>query len=164
MVRKQARKNLHPAAKKLALQRTGLKRLSPTKTGRREMHALLEKHTGYKIPKLSDMVGNPSRYRVKARATQYQVITPGEKGHYEYNRRWGFETWVPAKPAVKKAIGEKLVIKKNSKKSGGGKSGGGSDRGTSHKTGSMQARKQRSKAAKKGMRLGREKKKKKKKK
>lgn len=174
-------KSQKPASKKLALQRTGRKRLGPTKAQRRKQHALLEKAVGYKIPKLSDVVYKPSNYRVKRRSTQYNVTESRLRSKTVYVSQ--HTAWtsmnrpriVSAKevvrmvevPVRKVAIGERLIVSKNSKNKGGPgrKTGGSADRSVSHKTGSLASKRYKAKAAKKGtkgMKSRKEKKKKKK--
>jgi hypothetical protein len=164
MPRKGNRKSRWTQRKKAGLAFMGKKRLSPTKAQRRALSELIEAQLGYKVPKLSAMVGNPSRYSVKKRRVNYEVLDSGEKGHYKYNRFWGRDIWVNGRPAVKKAIGEKLEIARNSRKSGG-PGGKASARGetTSHRTGSMASKRiRKARAGTKGMKARKEPKKKKK--
>ena len=168
----------HQASKKLALQRIGKKRLSPTKMQRRRQQAQLEKATGYKIPKLSDVVKNPSRYKVKKRVTKFKPLLEEHRretyvgSRYDRGREVNSILYhVSFDPVVvgKKPVGETLIVSaRSSKRKGGpGGKGSGSDKRTSHKTGTMAAKRYQAKAqAKKGtrgMKSRKEKKKKKKK-
>lgn len=114
-------------AKKRIIGILGNKGKGPTKAQRRAMHAALEKHLGHKILKLSDVVGKPSRFRVKSRQTVYKVEKRWQQGEsklvgYKPDRSgWREEPiyeWTPAREVVvsKIPVGEKLVVKRVSKK------------------------------------------------
>ncbi len=153
---------------KQALIKAGLHKSGPE---RKRLHAAMEQRVGYKIPKLSDTVSKPSRYTTKKRVIDYKVETktiPGEKklvgfriNHWGLNRGPVYKDG-PSKTRVisKKAISERLAIKKQTKKRSGSERSG-KDR-TSHKTGTMKARKSRAKS--RGMKVQKETRKKKNKK
>jgi len=150
---------LTPAQKKLALKRSGRKRLSLSKADRRALRKFTGETTVFQA-----LGGRPagvtaksaSRHRVRARAVIYEK-TKGKPEisevwipeHKEYNRFTGLMEVVSGRyerkriegSVIRKPVGEKLKLKRVKKK-GQGKSGGGGgkDRGISHRTGTSQAR------------------------
>lgn len=163
MPKKNVPKKQWPQRKKQLLKILGQKRLTPTKMQRRQAREKFRAMHGYYPARLSQVVGKPSRHSVKAVNPKYEVISPGTRGYYKSSRYWGGEReWVPGEPVVRKIVGEVLVIKRQHKRKGAGKSSGSGNRGN-HRTGTLKARRNRAKAAKKGMRFGKEKKKQKKK-
>lgn len=124
-----------PAKKRIALKATGRKRLSPTRVQRKRNAARLDKAVGYHVPKLSEVVGKKgaSRHTVKKRATQYEVTKSRReyrdvlvKGHMGKND-WGHSEWILDHtelrlveiPEERKRVGEKLIVKKQTRRSSG---------------------------------------------
>mgnify|MGYP007123662687 CR=1 FL=1 len=162
-------KSTKPAQKRHALKATGKKRLSPTKLQRRSKHAALEARLGYKIPKLSDVVGKKgtSRHSVRKRITDYdvkskdvfderQVLVKDTRGYFGYREP---DRWVTRRVKVggeeisRISTGERLVVSKrrtkNRKERGGGKRGEGQVQ-----KGTMASKRSKAKTAKSGARRG----------
>lgn len=146
------------------------KSLSTSRRQRKARHAMLEKAVGYRIPKLSTTVGvggkpgKASRYTVKKRVINYKTVSTKPKTERVWQKAypvfdaWGFRKTIPIRfvektvqvPDRKVAIGERLVVKKHSKRKKRTSGGSGGER-VSHRTGTAQSRRS---AAKKSARVG----------
>jgi len=108
-------KNSPLTQKQRAAKLLGVSPKSITTTGkqRRELHAGMEERLGYKIPKLSDVVGKPSRHRVKERVVVYRTEPVFETRRTYVPRNRVYETRKVKVGERKVPIGEKLVVKRD---------------------------------------------------